>query len=305
MLPLTVGAVEEGAKLAATWALARRRPEFDEPVDGIVYACAASLGFAAVENVKYFALGRMSGAVIALRTFETVPAHMFFGSIWGYAMGRKLVSRRSRVWPMFALSALAHGTFDAAASTDGTQWLATLLVLVLGAAFVVMLRRALRHGPVRVRSPFDDAPPTERMPLSAMPRTFVRVGSRAAFLGCAAAMLACALALTVLGMAFELLHHRVGPVFVTLATGMLAAFGLAAYGASSTLPLDVAIDLEGITFAGALTRWAAIAGFTVEARGGRAVVRVDTPRGPVRIGPARPESARAIVEAIEASRAAP
>ena len=44
-----------------------------------------------------------------------------------------------------------------------------------------------------------------------------------------------------------LLH---GAGFVSLATTMLAAFGVAAYGASATIPLDVAIDRRGVTLAG-------------------------------------------------------
>ena len=299
---LTVGAVEEGAKYLAAWSLAGHRKEFDEPVDGIVYGCAAALGFAAIENVKYFALGRMSGAVIALRTFETVPAHMFFGAIWGYGMGLKLVSRKARVWPYLALAALAHGTFDAVVSTDGMQLVATLLVLALAVGFVVTLRRSLRHGAVPVRGRFEAPPSAEPFPLSALQRTYFRVGSPVAFWGCAVGMVVLAFALTVLGAAFELMHHRVGAVFVALATLMLAAFGLVAYGVSATIPLDVAIDAQGITFAGGLTRWVAITGFGLEARGSRAVVRLDTRAGPVRLGPTSTANGEAMVTAIRASR---
>ena len=158
---LAVGGVEEGSKFLAAWSLPRHRRDFDEPVDGIVYGRAAALGFAAVENIKYFAIGRMSGAVIALRAFMTVPAHMFFGAIWGYGMGRALVSRRTRVVAYLAAAAVAHGTFDAVLSTDGMQLVATVLVLVLGFAFIEMLRRALRHGavPPRLPSDSDGSPP--------------------------------------------------------------------------------------------------------------------------------------------------
>ena len=294
---LVVGAVEETAKYVAAWALPRRRREFDEPVDGIVYGCAAALGFAAVENVKYFALGRMSGAVIAMRAFETVPAHMFFGAIWGYGMGRTLVSRRARVWPYLGMAALAHGTFDAIVSTDGMQLVATLVVLVLAVGFIVMLRRSLRHGAVPVRGRFEEAPAGE-MPLSEMPRDFFRVGSPPLFLGSAAGMVFCAFALTVLGTAYELLHHRVGVVFVAIATAMLALFGLTAWGTSATIPLDVALDAKGITFAGGCTPWSSILSHAIEQRGSRAYVVLRTIEGPQRLGPTRAETATAIVAAI-------
>jgi RsiW-degrading membrane proteinase PrsW (M82 family) len=298
---VAVGAVEETAKYAAAWSLARHRKEFDEPVDGIVYGCAAALGFAAVENIKYFALGRMSGVVIAMRAFETVPAHMFFGAIWGYGMGLKLVSRRARVLPYLAIAALAHGTFDAVVSTEGLQLVVTVLVLVLAFAFVVMLRRSLRHGAVPVRALDEDVPPaSELFPLSTLPRVYFRVGSPLAFWSCAAGMISSAFALTVLGTAFELLHHRVGLVFVVLASVMLALFGLAAYGTSATIPLDVAIDARGITFAGGLTPWGLIQAFAVEqSRGGkRAFVKLQTPDGVHRLGPARADVAESIVAAM-------
>jgi RsiW-degrading membrane proteinase PrsW (M82 family) len=300
---VAVGAVEEIAKLAAAWSLARHRKEFDEPVDGIIYGCAASLGFAAVENVKYFALGRMSGAVIAVRAFETVPAHMFFSAIWGYGMGRQLVSRRARVLPYLAVAALAHGTFDAVVSTDGMQLVATLLVVVLGFAFVVMLQRALRYGAVPVRRRGEDVPAaSELFPISTLPRVYFRVGSAAAFLGWAAGMILCAFALAVLGSAFELLHHRIGVVFVVLATAMLSLFGIAAYAVSATIPLDVAIDARGITFAGGITSWTAIRAFALEPTStrGRAYIRLQTASGTQRLGPAHADTAGAILEAMRA-----
>jgi RsiW-degrading membrane proteinase PrsW (M82 family) len=300
---ITVGAVEESAKYLAAWGLARHRKEFDEPVDGIIYACAASLGFAAVENVKYFAFGRMSGVVISMRAFETVPAHMFFSAIWGYAMGSTLVSRRARVLPYLLLAALAHGTFDAIVSTDGLPFVPALLVLVLGFGFIAALQRALRHGAVRVRRPLEGAPSTEPYPLSTMPRSYFRVGSPAAFYGCAAGMIACAFALTVVGAAYELLHHRVGVVFLVLASAMLALFGLAAYGTSATIPLDVAVDARGITFAGGCTRWATVLSCEVEPSGRRAYVSLATREGVLRLGPARSDVAIEIVAAIRAAMA--
>src|ERR1044072_9275180 len=48
-----VGPVEEGIKMLMAWIYAYRQPEFDEPLDGVIYSAAAALGFAAVENVVY------------------------------------------------------------------------------------------------------------------------------------------------------------------------------------------------------------------------------------------------------------
>ncbi len=301
---VVVGGAEEGAKFLGAWSLARHRREFDEPVDGIVYGCASALGFAAVENVKYFAFGRMSGVVIAMRAFETVPAHMFFGAIWGWAMGRTLVSRKARVWPWLAAAALAHGTFDALLSTDGMQVLATLLVLGLAVGFVVMLRKALRHGAVAPAPAFEpDAPPrTEPVPASQLARSTFRVGSPARFLASAAAMVACAFFLTLLGTVYELLHHRVNVVVLAIGVVLLGLFGLSAWAVSATIPLDVVLDAQGLTFAGARTAWAAMTSVAVEQAGARAYVRIQTAEGPLRIGPTDAQTAADILAAAHATR---
>jgi RsiW-degrading membrane proteinase PrsW (M82 family) len=301
---LCIGAVEEGTKMLAAWSLAGHRREFDEPVDGIVYGSAAALGFAAVENVKYFAIGRMAGTVISLRAFVSVPAHLFFGAIWGYALGQKLVSRRTNVPLFFGLAALAHGTFDALLSTDGAALYAGLLVVGLAIAFTLALRRALRHGavPQRPHEARGAAPRTEPLPASTLQRAYFHVGSPAAFVVCASGMVVCAFAMTILGTVYEVFHHRVGVVFVALASLLLGALGAFAHGVSSAIPLDVAIDAHGVTFSGARTPWNAIGLVDLEPLGRRAVVRLHTMDGVVRLGPTRPANAEAIAAAIRAAK---
>jgi RsiW-degrading membrane proteinase PrsW (M82 family) len=296
---LVVGVTEEGAKLLAVWALAFRRREFDEPVDGIVYACAAALGFAAAENVKYFAFGRMSGSVIAIRSFLTVPAHMFFAALWGYALGQTLVSRRRRVLAFAALAAGAHGLFDAMLSIGGLQLGATLLVLGLAIVFVVLLRRSLTHGAVaRAGLAPQDPPATEPAPASLLDRASWRVGSPGVFYASAAGMVLSAFALTVLGTAYELLQHRVGLVFVGIASTVLAVFGVAAYGVSETVPLDAVVDAQGLTFSGARTPWRAVRAAAVAGRRRRAFLVLETSDGSARVGPTTEDRARELLAAV-------
>jgi RsiW-degrading membrane proteinase PrsW (M82 family) len=302
---LVVGVSEEGSKFLGAWSLASHRREFDEPVDGIIYASAASLGFAAVENIKYFAVGRMSGVVIAVRAFVTVPAHLFFGAIWGYALGRKLVSRRTSVLAFFLLAAAAHGTFDALLSTNGMQLVSTALVVILAFAFVSMLQSALRYGAVSPRpAQAPEGPPlTEPMPASEIGRAYFRVGSSRAFYAWAGAIIVCAFALTVLGGAYEYLHHRIGIVFVSIATLILGLFGVAAYRASSTIPLDVAIDTQGVTLGGARTVWRSVVSMEIEGTGGRAQVVLHTTEDVVRLGPTTLANAHVIAASIRSVHA--
>ena len=114
-------------------------------------------------------------------------------------------------------------------------------------------------------------------------------------------MILCAFALTVLGSAFELLHHRVGVVFVTASTIILTLFGVAAAGATSTIPLDVAVDAQGLTFAGARTPWSQVVDSEVESRGKRAVVRLVTRDRVIRLGPTSVSTARANEAAVRAA----
>lgn len=98
-----VAPVREAAKVAAMWPAFRSR-HFDEPVDGIVYASCAALGFAAVENALTLR-AQPVGLIWLARTAVALPAHVFFACAWGYALGR--VKRVKRPGPLFPLSWLA------------------------------------------------------------------------------------------------------------------------------------------------------------------------------------------------------
>ena len=50
---MIAAAVEEACKIIVVYWIVWRCPEFDERMDGIVYASRAGLGFALVENILY------------------------------------------------------------------------------------------------------------------------------------------------------------------------------------------------------------------------------------------------------------
>jgi protease PrsW len=294
---LTVGLVEEGAKLLAAWAVARQRREFDEPVDGIVYAAAAALGFAALENVRYFAAGRVAGTLVVTRAFMSAPAHFLFSALWGYALGQRLVDPRARVWPFFLLSVLAHGTFDACLSFPATAHLAPFLNFGLASAFVVMLRRALRHGPVA-----PNLKPSPRGAADVFP-----VGSRLLFGLFVLALHASAALVFALGVYVEQSHDRIGPPFVLASTTLLALVGMTAYGVSASLPLDVVIDDLGVTFGGVFMAFGDMSrverhrGTRAAGKGQRVVLTGEGAR--LTLGPADEGEMDAIVSAVYARMA--
>ena len=112
--------VEEFSKFLAVRLGAYRSLHFDEPGDGPVYAAAASLGFASIENLGYvLAFGP---AAMILRAPLSTAARVVFGGFWGYALGLRAGGGDSRggLWVvavgLLAASA-AHGVFNIAVST--------------------------------------------------------------------------------------------------------------------------------------------------------------------------------------------
>ncbi|MDB4944143.1 MAG: hypothetical protein JWP97_3677 [Labilithrix sp.] len=271
---VVVGLSEEGAKMLGTL-VAVRRPEFDEPIDGVVYGIVSSLGFAAAENIRYFALTRLSAPIVIARCFMSVPAHMFFGAIWGYALGARLVTGRPRVLLFLLAAAGCHGLFDALLSVDGGAIPAIVLNVVLASVFVAVVRRSLRHGVV-VDAARDILPEH---------RLLFRVGRPSLFLTAAVALHVLAFGIVLLGSWYQLVHHRPNALFVGGSSVMLGLLAVAAFGVSATLPLDVAVDDYGVTFAGAARPWSRIRHF--ESHGDHIVL--DCEGGPLILGPGRPD----------------
>lgn len=110
---LVIGPIEEVAKLVPFLLVIVRFREFDEPIDGIIYASFIGLGFGAMENLNY--LPYVSGLEAWGRAFMGPMLHIVFASIWGYFVGRAYLCGR-RLLPVIvgslALAAGIHGVYD-------------------------------------------------------------------------------------------------------------------------------------------------------------------------------------------------
>ncbi|OPL19487.1 MAG: hypothetical protein AVO35_10750 [Candidatus Aegiribacteria sp. MLS_C] len=145
---------EETAKfLCVRWTV-YDNPEFNEPIDGMVYATAAALGFASVENVLYVlnvwvAGGKEAGVmVLAGRSVLSVPAHALFSSLWGLALGwhRRLGTRKSGLMVVLGLlgGMLLHGLFNLLTGSNILGGFVFLVFLALSWRMVfVLIRRSL------------------------------------------------------------------------------------------------------------------------------------------------------------------
>lgn len=148
---LVVGPVEELSKFAAVRLGPYRSLYFDEPMDGLVYAAAASLGFASAENFAYIL--QYGPAVMLARAPLSTLAHAVFGSIWGYALGLQ-VQRKGGGVPLLAaglgVAAVAHGLFNVAAISN--MVLLALGLIVAGAVWTAgRFDWAQRISPFRYR----------------------------------------------------------------------------------------------------------------------------------------------------------
>lgn len=154
---LRVALIEELFKFVPVVFVAARLDEFDEPMDGIVYAVAAALGFATIENTLY---GVYFGAeLLVFRVFTSTLVHVGCSGLVGYALGRaKFAGSKSPrnggtgpiVLTLVAVVAL-HGAFNyalAAAPRSGRIAVAVVLPLLLIALFRAV-NRASKASPFR------------------------------------------------------------------------------------------------------------------------------------------------------------
>lgn len=139
LLLLFLSAVtEESFKMLAT-SSAMAEPPFDEPMDGLVYAVTAALGFAYAENLTY-ALGFGSG-VAAWHMLVTTLAHALFSAPQGYALGKYYLLGRSW-WRSqgLLLSVFLHLAFNALLLDESGSIQLPFLVLLL-VLMALMARR--------------------------------------------------------------------------------------------------------------------------------------------------------------------
>ena len=120
-LPLALGSAvfiginEETWKFLATVRLVKKLPEFDQPIDGMIYAMTVALGFAAIENVEYIV--RFGAGVLVARSLLSMPIHLACAAIWGYGLARaRFISRPRKYFktalPYLLTAAGVHAAFD-------------------------------------------------------------------------------------------------------------------------------------------------------------------------------------------------
>lgn len=145
---LVIGAVEEFCKLLPVWLFVYKKSEFNEVIDGVVYASASALGFASLENLFYiFGFGPhvMVGRAI-LSTF----GHLLFSIFWGLGLGlAKFNPKHSKYIVVVGLiiASIFHGLYNIFAYASETLIL-LILIFIIWKLFLVIVEKS------RFLSPF-------------------------------------------------------------------------------------------------------------------------------------------------------
>lgn len=147
---IMVGIIEEACKFMAVFLFVYRKSEFNEVVDGIIYAAAAALGFASLENLFY--IFQYGPSVMVVRAVLSTLGHVLFASFWGYSLGVKKITGVDTVIIGLISAMGAHAIFNII--LEAPYWWINLLVIPL----IIILYRSMSKKIVRSldESPFKE-----------------------------------------------------------------------------------------------------------------------------------------------------
>ena len=154
--------VEELLKLTILLAIPFNHKQFNEPMDGIVYAVMIGMGFAIIENIIYCMPSDLTLAIV--RDFTAVPSHAVFGVILGYYVGLAKFNRGDLIKNIlvgFYLAVAIHGLYDFFLFQRYDDWLMILATFVLLGGLFFSRKFITRH---QEDSPFKNQNPIESLP---------------------------------------------------------------------------------------------------------------------------------------------
>ncbi len=154
---IAVAAVEESAKFVLLKKRTWREPNFNYMFDGIVYAAAVSMGFAAIENIGYlFSFGL---SVAPLRALLAIPGHLSFAVFMGVFYGRARLwenrgdHKKSLLCLVISLfsAIFLHGFYDSCAmigtKTANVVFIAFIVVMYIS-VFFILKRESAKDRPL-------------------------------------------------------------------------------------------------------------------------------------------------------------
>jgi len=135
-LAIVAPIVEEVIKYRTTNRVTKKNNAFDEPIDGIIYACVLALWFATMENIFYvwdaYQAGNFS-SVATIRAILSVPGHALFASMWGYAMSLQKFTKnkkKSFIFAWVSLAILLHAAMNFLTTISAAGAIGLIILLV-------------------------------------------------------------------------------------------------------------------------------------------------------------------------------
>ena len=144
--------VEEFFKACVIIFYCTRKTAFDEPMDGVIYGVAASLGFAAYENISYVLyFEKVPSFDIALvRAFTAIPMHALCGVVMGFLISQSIFENKHNYLNLFLALFIPvgiHGLYNYSFSSSVISYqIAYFLLLVFSIrAYLIFKNLKLRQ----------------------------------------------------------------------------------------------------------------------------------------------------------------
>jgi len=163
---IIVAGSEEFSKYLFLRYYAYKKPHFNEPYDGIIYAVMVGMGFATIENLMYVFGAETPGAAFGtagLRAVTAVPAHATFAAIMGYYIGLAKFSHKNEGSLMlrgFLGAVILHGLYDFFLFQNLTAglYIGAIISLIAGIRFSLNAIRLHKAHPQAINGTTQENP---------------------------------------------------------------------------------------------------------------------------------------------------
>jgi len=130
-----MASIEEIVKFALVFLWIRRRKEFDEPIDAMIYMIVAALGFATLENIASVSRSSAGIELMTLRFIGATLLHSLSSGLIGFYWAKALATGRYLFWSIvqgLVIAIAVHAVFNILVLSYGPVWQATIFLAFVG-----------------------------------------------------------------------------------------------------------------------------------------------------------------------------
>jgi len=141
------GLMEELFKFFPFFIIVLNFRDFDEKIDGIIYASMIALGFASYENIRHLVF--LDGLEMLGRAFASPLTHTIFSSIWGYTVGAAHLSKKPVLTASLTglgMAALSHGLYNYLTASPALRAGSAALILFIWIWRIHLIEKSNRES---------------------------------------------------------------------------------------------------------------------------------------------------------------